>query len=112
MPSALVPVDLRWRNQEATAVLPAGGALPAEAVLFVPVTPWIGWRLYLDDRPVSPLDRGERFGLAVPLPAGTRAVRLRFQQPWAYHALFTVFLGIAGAWAASRMKKGNFVTNG
>lgn len=112
MSSDLVPVDLKWRSQEATAVLPSCAAFPPETVLFVPVTPWIGWRLFLDDRPVSPIDRGERFGLAVSLPAGTREVRLRFRQPWAYHALFAMFLGIAGAWAASRRKKGFFVTNG
>ena len=112
MQSDLVPVDLMWRDQEATAVLPAGVALPTEAVLFVPVTPWIGWRLFLDERPVSPVDRGERFGLAVSLPTGTRAVRLRFRQPWAYHALFAMLLGIVGAWSASRRKKGIFVTNG
>ncbi|MBP7635394.1 hypothetical protein KBA41_14595, partial [Candidatus Ozemobacteraceae bacterium] len=111
-PSDLVHVELKWRNQEATAVLPADVALPAEAVLFVPVTPWIGWRLFLDDLPMVPLDRGERFGLAVSLPAGARVVRLQFRQPWAYHALVAMFLGIVGAWVVSRKKKGNFVTSG
>lgn len=110
--SDLVPVDVRWRKQDATAVLPGVDALPAEAVLFVPVTPWAGWRLFLDGRLVSPIARGDRFGLAVSLPAGARAVRLEFRQPWAYHALVAMFLGIAGAWAAGRKKKGNFVTNG
>ncbi|HQG29193.1 MAG TPA: hypothetical protein PLY73_11650, partial [Candidatus Ozemobacteraceae bacterium] len=110
--SDLVPVDLRWQKQDAAAVLPAGDALPAEAVLFVPVTPWVGWRLFLDDGLVSPIARGDRFGLAVSLPAGVRAVRLQFRQPWAYHALFAMFLGIAGAWVACRREMGNFVTNG
>lgn len=103
--SELVPVDFRWRGQAGTAVLPAGTALPRDPVLFVPVTPWIGWRPFLDGTPVSPIAREERFGLAIPLPAGAREVELRFRQPWVFHSLFALCAGIVGIWAVCRRRK-------
>lgn len=103
-PSELIPVDFRWRGQKGTVVLPAGTVLSQDSVLFVPVNPWIGWLATLDGRLVTPIPRDGKFGMAVSLPAGARSFELCFSQPWAFHALFAVVVGVIGVWRGGRRK--------
>lgn len=100
--SGLIPVDFRWRGQKGMAGLPAGTTLPEEPVLFVPVTPWVGWRAMLDGMPVTPMARNGAFGLAVPLPAEARTFELDFRQPWTFHALVAAVIGVFGVWIGRR----------
>ncbi len=101
--SSLIPVNIRWQGQRASAVLPAGGTVPPDSLLFVPVTPWIGWTPTLDGLPVAPIVR-RGFGLAIPIASGSRSFELRFRQPWACHALFAAMAGILGVWLTGRRK--------
>ncbi|HOY67141.1 MAG TPA: hypothetical protein PLP29_09640 [Candidatus Ozemobacteraceae bacterium] len=103
--ASLTPVKMHWNGQTAEGALPGIGSASAGQVLFLPMTPWIGWQLSFDGRPAELLRRSG-FGLAAAVPAGARRFELRFRQPWAWHALFASCLGIIGVWFAGRRRSG------